>query len=225
MNELVNIHLGGKLGKIFGKLWKLDVSSPAEAIRAICINTDGKFREYFETEGRNKHYKVCVGNKKNSLSIDEIKGKTGKSDIYIIPVVKMSGGGGLLQLIIGIVLIVAVVATGGLAAAAFGSFTAPMLYAGVAMALGGIVTMLTPVPKMNGGNGAGDERTSSTFQGNATTISQNTPVGLIYGRIVIAPLPIALSLDNYPQDNKNKANITIPIAIENPDGSFYYSYA
>jgi predicted phage tail protein len=220
MNELVNIHLGGKLGKIFGKIWRLDVSGPAEAIRAICINTEGKFREYFETEGRNKYYKVCVGNKKNILSAEEIKGKTGKSDIYIMPVIKMSGKG-FLQILVGVALIALVVATGG-AAGFLGQFAQPLLFAGVGLAIGGIVTMLTPVPKMQ--DNRGDNRTSSIFQGNATTISQNSPVGLIYGRVIVAPMPIALSFDNFPQDNKNKTNIAIPTIVENPDGSFYYSY-
>jgi predicted phage tail protein len=221
MNELVNIHLGGKLGKMFGKLWKLSVSSPAEAIRAISINTEGKFREYFETEGRNKYYKVCIGNKKNSLSIDEIKGKSGKSDIYIIPVIKMQGG--VAKMIVGALLIVAGIIITGMSFGSAAPIGYGLVYAGIGLMLGGVVELLTPVPKMK--NNSGDDRSSSIFQGNATTVTQNTPVGLIYGRVVVAPLPIALSLDNFPQDNKNKTNITIPIAVQNPDGSFYYSYA
>ena len=217
MNELVNIHLGGKLGKMFGKLWKLDVSSPAEAMRAISINTQGRFREYLETEGRNKYYKVCVGNKENNLSVDELKGKSGKSDLYIIPVIKMQGG--VVKIIVGALLVIA----GFLIAPVFPVIGYGLVYAGIGLMIGGVVELLTPVPKMN--DNRGDERTSSVFQGNATTVTQNTPVGLIYGRVVIAPLPIALSLDNFPQDNKNKTNIEIPITVENPDGSFYYSYA
>jgi len=212
MNEFVNIHLGGKLGKMFGKLWTLSVSSPAEAIRAICINTEGRFREYLETEGRNKYYKVCIGNKKNTLSVDELTGRTGKSDIYIIPVIKMSGG--VAKMIVGALLVVA----GFLLLGPVPPLGYALIAAGVSLIVGGVVELLTPIPKME----KEDNRSSSIFQGNAATISQNTPVGLIYGRVVVAPMPIALSFDNFPEDNKNKTNITIPILVENPDGSFYY---
>jgi predicted phage tail protein len=217
MNEnLVTIHLGGKLGKMFGKLWNLNVSSPAEAIRAISINTAGKFLEYLDTEGRNKYYKVCVGNKKNTLSSDELTGRTGKSDIYIIPVIKMSGA--VAKIIVGALLVVA-----GIYLSLTGN---PMIgYAlistGLGLIVGGIIELMTPIPKMQ----KEDNRTSSVFQGNASVIAQNTPVGLIYGRVLVAPMPISLSLDNYQADSTSKSTIKNPILVENSDGSFYYDYS
>jgi len=216
MNEnLVTIHLGGKLGKMFGKLWNLNVSSPAEAIRAISINTAGKFLEYLDTEGRNKYYKVCVGNKKNTLSSDELTGRTGKSDIYIIPVIKMSSA--VAKIIVGALLVIAgIIVTPIFAPAGYA-----LISAGLSLIVGGIVELMTPIPKMK----KEDNRTSSIFQGNASTIAQNTPVGLIYGRVLVAPMPISLSLDNYQADSTSKSTIKNPILVENSDGSFYYDYS
>ena len=44
--SLRKIKLYGKLGKICGKEWELDVSSVGEAIKAININTNGKLEKY-----------------------------------------------------------------------------------------------------------------------------------------------------------------------------------
>jgi len=60
---MTTIHLGGKLGKLFGKKWELLVSSPAEAVHAIDVNTGGAFKRYLAKDGQKKFYKVAVGKK------------------------------------------------------------------------------------------------------------------------------------------------------------------
>ena len=187
--KITNVYLIGALGTKFGKHWKLDVKSPAEAVRAIDINTKRKLSEYLKGPAKNKYYKVAIGNKKSTIGKDEITNKSGCSDIYIIPTVKGAGDNAFGKIVAGIVLVVAAYFTGGTALA---FLQVPLASAGISLILGGIVQLLTPVPNFN----ANDEATrqSSFFQGNASTILQGYPVSIVYGRALVSPLPISISL-------------------------------
>lgn len=174
------IHLQGKLGKLFGKEWKLNVSSVGEALRAININTKRGLEKYLTTDGALKHYKVCIKDKKNTILKEEINTKYEDGDIYIVPVIKGAGDDGLLQTILGVVLIV----VGVIFEQAW------LVRMGISLALGGVVQMLSPSPKNN------EQRSSYLFQGNATTAYQGQPIGMVYGRSVVSPVPICLSMEN-----------------------------
>ena len=50
--ELRTIKLSGFLGKKFGRVHRLAVDSPAEAIRALSVNING-FREFLENSHKN----------------------------------------------------------------------------------------------------------------------------------------------------------------------------
>lgn len=185
--SLRKIKLYGKLGKLCGKEWELDVSTVGEAIRAINFNTKGKLEQYLTTDGALKHYKVCVKNKKNTISKEEINIPNESGDIYIIPVIKGSGKNGLLQTIIGVVLIVV------------GYFTGTMSILGrigISLILGGVAQMLAPKAP-----DSAEQRGSFTFQGSTITANQGGPVGIVYGRAVVAPTPICLSMDNIDENN------------------------
>ena len=54
--NLTTIHLVGSLGERFGKTWHLDVKSPAEAIRAIDVNTRGALAAYLRGPGRERGF-------------------------------------------------------------------------------------------------------------------------------------------------------------------------
>jgi predicted phage tail protein len=193
---MTNIYLTGKLGKLFGEKWTLEVQSPAEALHAININTKGKFSEYLE-KNKNKYYKIGLQNKKQLITAEEIKIKTGKNDIYIMPTIKGSNSGAG-KILAGIVLLVAAYFTGGTALA---FLQVPLASAGASLVLGGIVQLLTPVPNFDNNSGGNEDgRQSTLFQGNASTIFQGGAVGLIYGRALVAPMPISLSINNNDTD-------------------------
>lgn len=209
MEGTVKIVLGGMLGKLFGAEWNLFVSSPAEAIHAINVNLKGKLRDYLETKGRNKFYRICLGNKKNSLGEDELPNPSGRQDIYILPVIKgrNSGWGKVLA---GIALIALTVTTfgaggalaGGLWGVGAASWSAVGIGLGASLILGGISQLLTPAPNFNS-NSEGDSRGSNIFQGNAATVTQGGAVGLTYGRMLVTPMPISLSITTYEQSAVN----------------------
>ena len=204
---MTNVYLTGKLGQIFGKKWVLDIKSPAEAVRAINANTKGKFVEYLE-KNKNKYYKVALQKKDNLINPEEIRNRSGNNDIYIMPTIKGSNSG-FGKILAGIAFLVITYYTfgagSGAAAGLFGmtaSETAVIGYGiGASLVLGGITQLLTPVPSFDQNSGGNEDgRQSTLFQGNASTIFQGGAVGLIYGRALVAPMPISLSINNSDTD-------------------------
>ncbi len=198
------IILGGKLGALFGKEWNLYVNSPAEAIQAIDINLKGKLREYLSTKGGKKYYKIALSKKDNLLKSNELDNPTGENDIYVLPIVrgKSSGTGKILAsiglAIVGITLAVVGVMTGNIFL-----IKAGFMLANIAdvLLIGGIVQLLTPVPKFNANttNSDGGSRGSNIFEGNSVATSQGGAVGVVYGRMLVTPMPISLSYSNTDQ--------------------------
>lgn len=204
---LRKIKLYGKIGQIFGKEWNLDVNSVSEAIRGIDINTKGEFCKYLLKN--NKYYKVCVKNKKNTLSKEELCGNFGSGDIYISPVIRGSGKYG--QIIAGVVMVAAAYFMGGFGAGAtqgtagstalWGSYIGSV---GIALTLGGIAQLL-----MTSKSKADDQRNSYLFQGNASTVYQGTAVGVVYGRALVSPMPVSIASDSQEINNYKNSGFDI----------------
>lgn len=208
---LRNVYLVGSLGKRFGYKWQLDVETVQEALRAIDVNTKGKFVNFFKNEGSKKYYKIALQNKKNLINVEkELAGPIGNSDIYIMPTLKGSGNNGWSMLAVAVVL--AIVTYGASAYAQAAGWAAKTVtgiqYIGystaVSMALGGITQLLTPIPSFGSTDTMGQEdRGSQLFQGNANTISQGGSVGIIYGRVLVMPMPISTATETTNSSTTN----------------------
>lgn len=217
MDGTVKIHLGGYLGKLFGAEWNLFVSSPAEAIRAIDANLKGKLREYLSLEGRDTHYRVALGREENGLDDDGVRGPCGHQDIYILPVIKGRNSGlGKIFTAIALV-IVAVYFPFALPGLTVGETTSVLYLTAASLTLGGITQLLTPTPNFNQDNSPA-EAGSNIFQGNSTSIAQGASVGLVYGRMLVIPMPISLSLTNYDQSAANSFAAGTYNTINGPGG-------
>ena len=200
MSGLTTIHLGGKLGQLFGKKWELMVSSPAEAIRAIDVNLKGKLRAFLSAQGTNKFYKIAIGRKDALLSSEELKNRSGQSAIYIMPVAKgqNSGLGKILTAVALVALVIANPANIFLVKGALTVWGTVAATAAASLAIGGITQLLTPTPNFNN-NTEGDSRGSNLFGGNAAAVTQGGAVGLVYGRALVTPMPVSISFDNKDQ--------------------------
>lgn len=238
-NKLVRIVLGGILGKKFGKEWHLNVSSPTEAIRAIDANTKGEFRRYLMEGNGKKLYKIAIQNKNNLLGKEELNNPSGNSDIYILPVVagKNGKGGGIGKILAAIAIIAITYFTVGAGSTAFAvlseagqqaavatlaSYATIGYSIGASLLLSGIAQLLTPVPKFS--TSTTDGRGSSIFQGNATAISQGSAVGLVYGRALVAPMPISISFDNIDQSSTTSTSSGGGGGLGGPEGSLGNGY-
>lgn len=168
------VRLHGALAK-FGKAFKLDVRSAAEAIRALCVQIPG-FENHLRTHSA-PGYRVHVG-KHKSISKDELTLES-EGDISIVPVIR--GARKALGIIIGIVLI------------AVSFFIPPLLGPGISMVIGGIAQLLVKPPQM-GGRQEDKSRPSYSLDGPVNTVAQTNPVPVVYGEVIVGSQAISSSL-------------------------------
>jgi len=194
------IHLYGPIAKRFGESFNLDVVNAAEAIRALAANLGKDFLALLKAG----EWHVIAG---DSFEDGDDFGNEemlhfglGSNDLHIVPAIQGADSGrGLPQIIIGVVIVVASIYTAGAAAPAGTSLAASMSAGvggsaisygslaglGASIALSGIATALTPVPKI--GNGYGDreevgERPSFLFTGAKNQQEQGGPIPIVYGQ-------------------------------------------
>lgn len=202
------IRLNGELGKKFGRIHKMDVRTPAEAIRALMTNYPEFHGELVASADRGIGYRCIVD--KDVADEERIAFPMSKS-FSITPVVQ--GGGKAIGIILGVALIaVAVAATGGLAGVGISGFGgaagAAATYAtgigflgltygsvallGVTLVLGGIAQMLAPTPKVQ--NASGETNENKYFDGAQNTVAQGAAVPIGYGRAIIGSAVISASV-------------------------------
>ncbi|EOZ9384643.1 MULTISPECIES: tail assembly protein [Enterobacter] len=171
------IRLYGILGSTFGREFKLSVASPKEAVRALCVIVPGFERFLNTSKQRGLTYAVFSG--KRNLNDDELSMDQSSADIRIAPVILGSKRGGVFQTILG----VALVAVGAVASYfGGGAVGVPLMQFGAAMALGGVVQMLSPQTTGLASKQSADNKASYAFGGVTNTTAQGNPVPLLYGK-------------------------------------------
>jgi len=202
--KLRTIRLYGTLGASFGRIHRLAVNNTAEAIHALCILIPGFERFLMESKDRGLAYSVFLGHE--NIGQDRLKAPSGNTDIRIAPMVIGSKRAGSLQTIIGVALVVAAsYFTGGMAAGGAGllgtgagaGWTAAANF-GIAMAMGGVMQMMSPQAKGLGSMDAPRNRASYSFNGPVNTSAQGNPVGLLYGQMIVGSAVISAGV--YAQD-------------------------
>lgn len=189
------VRLYGVLGSTFGREFKLSVASPKEAIRALSVIIPGFERFMNTSKQRGLTYAVFSG--KRNLISDELDMDKGCEDIRIAPVIIGSKRGGLFQTILGVALIaVAAFAPWG---AAIGASNL-LFQVGAAVALGGIVQMLSPQTTGLASSSSADNKASYAFGGVTNTTAQGSPVGLMYGKRRIGGAAISAGI--YVEDQQ-----------------------
>ena len=188
------IVLLGELGKRYGRRHSLDVSSPAEAVRALCANFKD-FAGFVSTSTeRNVGYRVITG--REDLAAEDLHNPAGRT-ITIAPVIAGAGGSGVGKILLGAVLIAASIFVPGIAAVTlFGTTTlATVAFSvGVSLALGGVAQMLAPTPKSLD-RGVDENKPSYIFDGaqNRSVQGQAVPVG--YGRMIVGSAVISAGIN------------------------------
>ncbi|KTT57194.1 bacteriophage lambda tail assembly I [Pseudomonas oryzihabitans] len=170
-SEATIIKLSGPLARLFGRNHRyfLDRGTAEEAFSAL-RNTLAGFREaVMALERRGLVYAVF----RNRQNIGPDKFELGGTrEIRIVPVVRGSKRGGVLQTVIGVVLI---------AAGIF--FGQPMLIqAGIALTAGGVIQMLSPQAKGLKTSAAPENQPSYAFGSAKNTTASGNPVPICYGR-------------------------------------------
>jgi len=163
------IMLYGHLGKTFGRVHKLDVKNPAEAVHALACTLDG-FRKAVVDGGS---YRVLIGGDPEGTPVENLLDPVPvKKSIRIVPVI--AGSAKALNIVLGAILIVV------------GSYFGQgwMVNIGLSMVIGGVAQLLfAPKPAANSNNGVErvENKPSYSFDGAVNTAAQGNPVPLFYG--------------------------------------------
>lgn len=190
---LTTVILDGEFAKVARrKYWKLECSSPAEAIQLIAVNRP-KIRKWIRANLNN--YKICevecesAGGVKEKLDTDGFLAKRECKTIRFLPIFTGAGGkNGLLQTIVGAVMVVVGVVVNYFTAGTAGN---PLISAGIGLMLSGICTMLMRPSKDEGE----DTGTSYYFNGAVNTTRQGSPVPLVFGRCRVGSVVISSSIE------------------------------
>ena len=171
--KLIDIKLGLSLGRRFGKVHQMAVSSVPEAMRALCSQIPA-FKEFMNSHvGQNTRYAVFVdGENVNEHRISDF---SAVQEIRILPIPQGRKSGGLFQTLLGAALIGAsFFLTGGIATAVLG--------AGISLAAGGVAQLLSPqATGLKTQDNQTSNRASYAFGSAVNTVAAGYPVCLPYG--------------------------------------------
>ena len=181
----------------FGREFRLDVKTPAEAVRALCSQLKG-FRGYLHNHA-NDAFKVFVGGRN---AHDALAAPCSDAEIIrIAPVV--GGAGAAARIVLGTAMIALAIwnPMGWIALGAQGAVgTTAMFSMGMSMALGGVVQLLSPTPTIDSGSGEKVEnKPSYYFNGPLNTTAQGHPVPLCYGRVIVGSAVISAGIETRQQ--------------------------
>jgi len=214
---MVTIRLLGEAGRRYGRRFQLAVKTPAEALRALCLQIPGLRQYLLESGDKGINWRV-VTDHAEGLEDEQLLWPMSKR-MVLAPL--PAGRGGVGKIIAGVALVAFAILVPGIGAAAatifgtqFGAISLGIGAIGASLIFGGVADLLTPTPKMpnvkGGGLGGGSSATSGRSQeeqlnsfafdkSNANTV-QGDVVPVLYGERIIGALPVlsfGLELQNY----------------------------
>jgi predicted phage tail protein len=206
------VRLYGVLGSRFGRVhhFALDSNSPAEAVRALCSQFRGFEAFLMQAKDRGLGFAVFAG--KRNLDKDQLTHPVGGDDIRIAPMILGSKNGGIFQIIMGAVLfVIGAVGVFFLGWTGIGAVIGyDLMGMGLAMAVGGVVQLLSPPVKGLSSKDKPANAPSYSFNGPVNTEAQGHPVPLLYG----GPMPVGsavISAGIDVKDNSAAYNSRAPV--------------
>lgn len=190
---LKTIKLYGDLGAKFGRVHKMAVKTPAEAIRALCVVIDGFERYIMNARADKVGFAVFKGD--SNIGKDDLHDNSGSMEIRIAPITGGRKSGGIFQILAGAALIVASIYTGGAAFAAASAMATAMAGAGIAMVAGGVMQLLAPQPRGLASRKDPDNAPSYAFGSPVNTTATGLPIGVLYGEREIGGAILSAAID------------------------------
>lgn len=187
---MITVLLQGAMGKQFGRRHRLDISTPAEALRALQANYPG-FRAWL-IKHRETPFRVLTGSE--AIDASGLGHCTGKT-IKFVPLI--GGRGTIGRIILGAVLIYfsagigAAFATELISASTISGLVTNL---GVSLILGGLSQLLFKPPKREVSNERPDNKPSYVFDGAVNTVAQGNCVPVLYGELIVGSQVISSGL-------------------------------
>ena len=220
-----------KVVKVYGALRKklgqcrfeFDAETPAQALKALCVNFRGLEKWLMDSEKEGVGYRVTIGKEKlHNQNAERIICPWSEKEVFSITPVLTGAGQGAGQIFAGIGLVaLAIIAgpvaggflglgaglsgvgggvaasglIGGAAASAIGAIGAALVIGGIAQAISPSAVASTAManPYERGREAAKFE--SFTFSGIVNTEKQGLPVPIIYGRCFVGSAVISVGID------------------------------
>nr|BAR24284.1 putative phage-related protein tail component [uncultured Mediterranean phage uvMED] len=211
-----------KVVKVYGALRKrlgqcrfeFDVATPAQAIKALCVNFPGLDKWLIDSEKDGVGYRVAVSKEKaTEENFAPLLMPFSDHEIFSITPVVAGAGRGAGQILLGAALIAVAIANpavgfglggaGGFGAGAVGAATSATFGAtlaaaagnlGIALVLSGIATSISPQPQPS----SLDESVqleSFTFSNVVNTSRQGMALPIAYGRLFVGSAVLSSGLD------------------------------
>jgi predicted phage tail protein len=187
------IYLNGKMGELFGKVWKLNAATVAECMHGIDCQREGKLKKYL-LDCTEQGIMFTVQRGKEFLDYDNLQMNLVEDDLIITPVPAGSANK-FLKLIVGFALLVAgamflgpaglLGLTGWKAAAA--GILAGMV--GSALVNSALSEYMAPKKGMERGD-------AFLFDGPVNNAKEGIPVPLAYGQLIVGGTPISFGFTN-----------------------------
>lgn len=177
---MIRVVFHGSL-KQFGEEYQLDVNTPAEVIRALCLQIPG-----IEAHIKAHSWHVVRGSldNKDSITEDALEMPFGNQrELHFIPAIEGSNNG-IVNTIIGVVLVVA----------GFMTANPALMAAGVGMMIGGIVMMTMKVPQTDLDQSSVDEKASFLLGKPTNSTKQGVAIPRGYGRAIIGSIVVSSSV-------------------------------
>ena len=207
-----------KVVKVYGALRKrlgqcrfeLEAATPAQAIKALCVNFPGLDKWLIDSEKDGVGYRVTVSKEKaTEQDISPLIMPWSEKDVFSITPVIAGAGRGLGSILAGVALIAVAVANPfvGFSVAA-GGFTlvggAATVGTSLAIAAGtigigltfmGIAQAISPQPSLDSTLDESAQLESFSFSNVVNTSKQGLPVPIAYGRVFVGSAIISSGLD------------------------------
>ena len=176
------IYLNGKMGELFGEVWKLNAATVAECMHGIDCQREGRLKQYL-LDCTEKGIMFTVQRGEEFLDYDNLQMNLTEDDLIITPVPAGSANK-LLKVIAGFALMVLgawMVMQGGILMLAAGMAVGMV---GSALLNSGMAEYMAPKKGMEQGD-------AFLFDGPVNNTKQGIPVPLAYGQLMIGGTPIA----------------------------------
>ena len=209
-----------KVVKVYGALRKrlgqcrfeFDVNTPAQAIKALCVNFPGLDKWLIDSEQDGVGYRVAISKEKATQeNVAPLLMPFSDREVFSITPVVAGAGRGAGMVFAGIALIGLSAVTFGTSAAFAGAFSTTgigaaagsatafgsiaLLKVGAYLTLSGIAQAISPQPDLDSTLDEAVQLESFTFSNVLNTSRQGLPVPIAYGRVFVGSAVLSSGLD------------------------------